>query len=120
MHELAVTQSVLEIVLRHAEETDAERITDIHLVIGQLSSYVDDSVAFYWDIISAGTIAEGARLHFRRLPAQIECRACGERYALSGDFLCPACGQADVEIISGDEFYVESIEVETDCKEVAT
>ena len=60
MHELAVTESVLEIAIRHAQEPKARNITDLYLVIGQWSNVVDDSVQFYWDIISEGTIAKGA------------------------------------------------------------
>lgn len=110
MHELPVTQSVLEIVLNHAG--DAHRITDIYLVIGQLSSFIDESVQFYWDILSEGTIAQGARLHFRREPAVMLCYDCQHRYYLGGDFTCPNCGSDLVQVESGEEFYVESIEVE--------
>jgi hydrogenase nickel incorporation protein HypA/HybF len=67
MHELSVTQSILEIALRHSHE--GHRITDLYLVIGQLSSMIDESVQFYWNIISEGTGAQGAMLHFRRVPA---------------------------------------------------
>jgi len=52
MHELSITQGMLEIVLRHAQQARAQRITQIHLVIGDLSSIVDDSVQFYFDFIS--------------------------------------------------------------------
>ncbi len=110
MHELPVTESVLEIALDHARE--ARRITDIRLVIGQLASFVDESIQFYWDIISQGTIAEGARLHFRREPAVMLCYDCGHRYYLGGNFTCPACGSDVVAVESGDDFYIESIEVE--------
>jgi hydrogenase nickel incorporation protein HypA/HybF len=52
MHELAVTESILEIALRHAQEHNARHITGLYLVLGQWASIVDDSVQFYWDIIS--------------------------------------------------------------------
>ena len=77
MHELAVTQSILDISLRHAEKAGAKRITDINLVIGQFSSIVDDSVQFYWDIVAKETLAQGATLHFNRIPGEMTCKSCG-------------------------------------------
>lgn len=119
MHELAITESVLKIAVEHAATAGAGRITDVHLVIGQLSSYVDDSVQFYWDIISGGTPAEGAVLHFRRVPAELQCLACGTRYGLSGDDLaCPECGGMQMKIVAGEEFTLEAIDVEGDAQPV--
>jgi len=113
MHELAVTQGMLSIVLEHAEKAGAKKVTDIYLVIGDLSTFVDDSVQFYFDFLSKGTIAEGARLHFRRVPATFRCWNCGATFTLDGmELSCPHCGGGRLETIGGKEFYVESIEVE--------
>jgi hydrogenase nickel incorporation protein HypA/HybF len=113
VHELAVTESLLEIALRHGRAAGARRVTDLYLVIGQLSTYVDDSVQFYWDFVSQGTEAEGARLHFRRVPASFTCQDCGRTYALDENQLtCPECGGSRVQLGKGDEFYLETIEVE--------
>jgi hydrogenase nickel incorporation protein HypA/HybF len=113
MHELAVTESILEISLRHAEEAGAERIKDLHLVIGQLSSFVDDSIQFYWEMISKDTPAEGSQLHFRRIPAEMQCQACEQRFSPGElDFNCPACGGVDVRITAGDAFYIEAMDVD--------
>ena len=113
MHELAVTTSILDLALEHTP-SDAH-VTDIYLVIGQLSSMIDDSVQFYWDIISQHTPAEGSRLHFRRIPAQLECSSCQVRYPMQNDgFCCPACGSCTVRVIAGDEFYLEALNVDHD------
>ena len=113
MHELAVTQSILEICLRHAEEANAAKITDINLIIGQFSSIVDDSVQFYWDMIADGTIAHGAALHFNRIPGEMTCRTCGHVFQPTDrTFECPACGSIAVRITKGEEFRVDSIDVE--------
>jgi len=113
MHELSVTQSILDIACRHAAEADAERIVSIQLVIGDLSSIVDDSVQFYFDFISQDSLAEGAKLVFRRIPIELACRACGHKWnPPDNDWQCPTCGQLQADAITGREFYVESIEVE--------
>lgn len=114
MHELMVTESLLEIALRHARQAEANRITDLFLVIGELSSVIDDSVQFYWDIVSEGTLASGAALHFRRIPAEMACQECAETYDPKHDLTCPACGSTNVRIVAGQEFYLEAIEVSSD------
>jgi hydrogenase nickel incorporation protein HypA/HybF len=114
MHESSVTESILEISLRHANEANAKCITNIYLVIGQLASIVDDSVQFYWDIIAKGTLADGAMLHFRRLPATLACLECNYQYTLGKDgYSCPNCKSERVKVISGEEFFMEAIDVET-------
>jgi hydrogenase nickel incorporation protein HypA/HybF len=113
MHELPVTQSLLEIALRHAQQSDAQRILSLNIVLGQFATIVDDSVQFYWDLIAQDTIAAGARLNFRRVPAELLCLECDQRYIPGPEELdCPACHSTNVKIISGKEFFLESIDVE--------
>jgi hydrogenase nickel incorporation protein HypA/HybF len=113
MHELAVTESLLEIALRHAREKNARCITGLYLVIGQWSSIVDDSVQFYWDIIADGTIAKGATLHFKRVPVVLTCQDCGREYTPAGEeFACPQWGGTHAKVKTGDEFHLEAIDVE--------
>lgn len=113
MHELSVSESLLEIALRHGNSANAKRIKDLYLVIGQLSSIIDDSIQFYWDIISKDTIAEGARLHFKRIQTELLCLDCNHRYNPGNHTLaCPSCGSARIKILSGEEFYLEAINVE--------
>jgi hydrogenase nickel incorporation protein HypA/HybF len=112
MHELAVTESILNIAANHAKKADGQKVTDIYLVIGRLSSIVDDSVQFYWDIISQDTMCAGARLHFERVPAKMLCLDCGSTYLLEGELTpCTQCQSARVKVLSGDEFRVDSIEI---------
>jgi hydrogenase nickel incorporation protein HypA/HybF len=113
MHELPVTESILDIVTRHAGKAGANRVTHINLVIGQLASIVDDSVQFYWDIIAKDSLAEGAQLHFRRIPLEMTCLDCQSRFQPEQDcYACPECGSSRLQITAGREFYVESIDVE--------
>ncbi len=114
MHELAVTQSILDIALRHAEQAGAQSIEAINLVIGDLTGFVDDSIQFYFEFLSQDTIAQGATLHFERVPARVRCPQCGAEYIPSNTRLwtCPECDALGGEIIAGREFSVTSIEVD--------
>lgn len=109
MHELPVTQEILDIALRHAGE---RRITAITLVIGELSGFIDDSIQFYFNVLAQGTGAEGAVLHFKRVPVRFRCRQCGTEFAAAlHAWHCPHCQAMGGEVIAGKEFFVESIEV---------
>lgn len=113
MHELAVTESILEIAVKYAEQAQASRVTDLYLVIGRLSSIVDDSVQFYWDMLSENSLCAGSKLHFQRIPAQLVCIDCSTEYKLDGELCaCPNCGSAKVKVTSGDQFFLDSIEIE--------
>lgn len=113
MHELAVTESILSISEKYARENDASIVTGINIVIGKLSSIVDESVQFYWEIISENSLCQTATLHFERRPAVLHCRDCANDYEIQAAMQpCPNCGGYKVQVISGEEFYVDSIEIE--------
>ena len=115
MHELAITQQILNLALRHAQEAKASRVTDLHLEIGTLSTIIDDSVQFYWDNICQGTICEAATLHFKRIPARLLCQDCNQEYALDNELTaCPHCESIRVKILSGQEFQLTSIDIQVD------
>ena len=113
MHELPVTEGILTLALDTARQAGAGRVVAVDLVIGDLSSIVDDSVQFYFDLLSQGTPAEGAALRIRRAPAELACWDCGARQVISAPLplACPSCGGPRVQVVGGREFYVESIEV---------
>ncbi len=113
MHELSVTQSILDIALAHAQGAGASRILKVNLVIGELSGLVGEYIQFYFDFISRGTPAEGAELTFRHVPARFRCLECGAEYEpAEDDWTCPECGALRPIAVGGKELLVESIDVE--------
>ncbi len=113
MHELSVSQNLLKLALRHANQNNATRILSIELKIGDLSSIIDNSLSFYWDKICEGTMAEGAELIFIRIPAKMKCKKCLTEYLLpKGELNCPKCNGSQVVPIQGTEFLLNSIVVE--------
>ena len=112
MHELPVTEDILRIAAEHAQKAGATRVTRINLVIGELASFIDDSIQFYFELLSPGTLAEGALLYFQRIKTRFRCRQCGHEFEPeSRNWTCPACSALGGDVIAGKEFYVESIEV---------
>jgi hydrogenase nickel incorporation protein HypA/HybF len=114
MHELAVTQSILDIAQRHADRAGAQRIVAVNLTLGELAGFVDDSIQFYFDFLSKDTPAAGAMLNFERIKSRVRCHQCGAEYAAPDSRLwsCPECDALGGEVIAGREFAVASIEVE--------
>ncbi len=112
MHELAITQSMFDIVMQYAEKAQAKKVSKINLVIGEMTGVVSDSVQFYLDLLSKGTVAEGAAVSFVNVPAKAKCLACGQTFEVKElQWQCPQCGGISLEIIAGKELFVESIEV---------
>jgi hydrogenase nickel incorporation protein HypA/HybF len=113
MHEAAVTESIMKIVLDHARQAGAKRVVKVNLVVGELAGYVNESVRFYFDLLAEGTEAEKAVLEIERVPARVRCSACRKEFAPEPmSWLCPLCGGVFGEVLAGRECYVDSLEAE--------
>ena len=113
MHELAITQSMFDVVLKHAEQAKAKKVTKINLVIGEMTGVVGDCVQFYLEFLAKNTVVEGATLAIRNVPAQAKCRTCGNTFEVQElQWICPDCGGSSLKVTGGKELFVESIEVE--------
>ncbi len=114
MHELPVTESLLELSLEHAAQAGGGRITALYLVVGPLSGIVGESVRFYWEMLSRETIAEGAVLHFRHTELVLECRGCGSTFKPAAeDYICPFCESVETRVVGGQEFHLEALDLDT-------
>lgn len=113
MHELSITENILDITLQYAEKSNAKAVSDLYIVIGELASIVDDSVQFYWNIIAQDTIAEGANLHFKRISTKLKCLDCSNNYHPNkNDFSCPSCKSSRIKVLNGEEFFLDAINVQ--------
>lgn len=113
MHELGVTESIVNIALSKAEEVQASRILKINIVIGELSGFVPDCIDFYFSSLSKDTIAMDAKLDFDIIPSQFRCRDCSTISSPEGMlWICPNCQSQNMEVIGGQEFYIKDLEVE--------
>jgi hydrogenase nickel incorporation protein HypA/HybF len=110
VHELSLSSAIVNTVVKHA---DGRRVTAVQLTVGQLRQVIPDSLEFYFELVSRGTVCEGAALEQELIPAVLRCEPCGEKWSIEiPAFRCPFCGGSQVSVHSGEEFQVESIEVE--------
>jgi hydrogenase nickel incorporation protein HypA/HybF len=113
MHEMSIAESLLTIILQESQSHQASRVVAVALRIGELSSVVPESLRFCFEMISQGTIVEGAELRVERVPVACRCEGCGTEFTVEHLlFMCPACQSRRVAIQSGRELTIESLEVE--------
>lgn len=115
MHEFGITENLLRTVEEEAKRYNAVSIHEIRITMGELNAFIPECIQEYFALMSEGTVAEGAGLVFNILPAELECRDCNRKFKMEYNRLkCKYCHGINVNIISGKEFYVESLDIETD------
>jgi len=113
MHELSITRSIVDVVLESAREHGDVRVRKVVIQAGALQGIVPESVEFYFEQLTQGTIAQGARIVVEVVPTRVICKECGNEYELGEvDWTCGRCGAARFHIVSGRELAVNTIEVE--------
>jgi hydrogenase nickel incorporation protein HypA/HybF len=113
MHELSITQSIVDAVVERLGDTE---VSSVRIEIGKLSGVMVDSVRFCFDMVVEGTPLQGARLVVDEPSGRARCRGCAEEFGSDDPILlCPACGSADVDVLAGRDLRIKSVEVSTAC-----
>ncbi len=116
MHELQVTEQILNIALKYADMNDVNRIISIELRVGEMSDLEDEWMQKYFDSLSEDTIAKGAKLKIEKTPVVMECDECAHSFQVNiremKEILCPECSSKKCTLKSGREYYVKNMEVE--------
>lgn len=108
MHELAITDGVVQLV---RERLGDQRVARVRLEIGRLTAVEPEAMRFCFDVCTRGTSLDGAALEIDEVAARVRCARCGgEREVPDGIPIC-ACGSADVEIVAGNELRIKEVEV---------
>ncbi len=114
VHELSIAESLLGILVEEARNHGIIRIRKVKLQIGELAAVVPESLAFCFELVSRDTIAQGSEIEVENVRIIAQCLRCDKSFEVEEQvFLCPECGGADIELISGRELCVSSIEGET-------
>lgn len=113
MHEMGIAQQMLSIALGAIPgDLPEPRVERMNLRVGRLSAVVADSLRFCFEIISKETCLEGAELIIETIPVTARCRECGHEWEVPDVvFTCPACEKGEIELLSGRELEVASLEL---------
>jgi hydrogenase nickel incorporation protein HypA/HybF len=104
-------RSILKKALAQAREAGAMQVKEVRLAIGELAALDQEAIRSQWLELSKDTPGEQAQLYFRLIPAEVQCMACFQKYhPEGGEIHCPHCGSFGAKILTGEEFYLESIE----------
>jgi len=115
MHELSIAKELLAIVEKTAVEHGLVRVSGLRIVVGALGNVIPEALEFAFEVAGRGTVAEGARLEIVAVPVVVRCNGCRAETELEDfAFVCMACGSVDVDVVRGNELYLDSIEGDTD------
>jgi hydrogenase nickel incorporation protein HypA/HybF len=110
LHELAIAESIVQIASRHA---NGRRVTKVQLKVGHLRQVVPSALSFSFELVAQDTSVEGAQLEMEEVPAAGLCRDCGTESRLkSFPLQCRKCEGFDLEVLGGEELFVEFLELE--------
>ncbi len=108
MHELSITRNIVAIAVENARGAKVLRVT---VEIGRLSAVMPDAVRFCFDVVSRGTLAEGAALEILEVAGRARCTSCAVEVPLEQPVGRCACGGI-LEWVAGGELRVKELEVE--------
>ncbi|MFM1843341.1 MAG: hydrogenase expression/formation protein HypA [Cyanobacteriota bacterium] len=113
MHEVSLMEQTLAIAVEQAQQHQASRIHRLTLKVGQQSGVMPEALAFAFDVVSQGTIAEGATLELVAIPVTCRCEPCQtDFHPPDWIYRCPQCGQISQRILNGKQLELASLEME--------
>jgi len=113
MHEFAIIDSIFKIVEKTIEDNQLKSVSRVILHVGKLRQVVPEFLQFAFETVSEGSPAQGAELVVVEIPIKVKCEACGHEALIEHQtYVCPACGHFGLEVLTGKELFIESIEGE--------
>lgn len=113
MHEMSLAEGIVQIAQDAARREGARRVKTVVVEIGRLSAVEPEALAFCFDAVTRGGVAEGARLELVAVDGAGWCMQCSAEVALQETYgACPRCGSAQVQLTRGTEMRVKELEIE--------
>jgi hydrogenase nickel incorporation protein HypA/HybF len=114
MHETAIVTGLMRIIETQAAQHGATRVSRVRLKVGRLRAVEPQQLRSCFEMFAEGTVAEGAQLLIDTVGVRGRCRACKTEFDVPRfRFECPQCAGKDIEVIQGQELYIESFEADS-------
>lgn len=111
MHETAIVQGLIRILEQQAARHEVTTICRVNVKVGRLQAVEPRQLVACFELFAEGTVAEGAELAVEVIPIRARCRSCNKEFDVPRfHFLCPTCGDGAVDVVQGQELYIESFE----------
>ena len=115
MHEMSLVRPLVQIIKEEAEAAGVEKITAVHLVVGEGRDIVEHLLETMFQFMARGTVAENAKVIVQHVPYMVKCNQCQTEFHLDvmepEKWACPSCGAyKDYKQVSGQEFYISKLE----------
>jgi len=113
MHEMALCEGVLQVLDEYAGKQGYTRVRTVWLEIGALAGVEVEAMRFGFDVVTRGTLAEGAQLQIIERPGEAWCLQCAKTVTVKQRFdACPDCGSYQLQVTGGEEMRIKELEVE--------
>ncbi|MDX8533123.1 hydrogenase maturation nickel metallochaperone HypA [Mesorhizobium sp. VK25A] len=109
MHELGITRSIVSIV---EEAANGRRVRRVTLDVGRLAGVIPEALSFCFDVVSKGTVLDGARLDIREIAGRCRCLDCSAEFETSTLYQACGCGSRHLERLAGEELKIREMELE--------
>lgn len=113
MHELALTESIVEMIEEESRKQGFKKVRVVRLEIGALSHVEPEAIRFCFEAVARGAVVEGAKLEIIAVPGAGWCFDCNKNVPLAERFgPCPDCGGHHVQVTGGEDMRVKELEVD--------
>ena len=113
MHEMALCESLIGVIEDQAGVHDYQKVKTVFLEVGALACVEPEALRFSFDLVTRGTLAEGAALEIIETKPEAWCFTCGHAVPVRQRFdPCPDCGSYQLQLSGGDELRIKELEVD--------
>jgi len=113
MHEMSLSEGVLQLIQQNAKAQGFDRVTAVTLAIGELAGVDGEALRFSFEAVTRGTLADSARLDLKSVPGEAWCLPCGRTVHVARRIdPCPRCGSHQLQVTGGNDMILKSLEVQ--------